>query len=200
MSGGATGFRAVVPLKTVSERKTRLSARLSAARREQLARRMALQVIAALQACPEVTAITVLSERQPDGAGLDWQEDNGAGLNAELERIRAGTAEPLLVVHGDLPMLTAGDVTALIAAAKAHGLAIAPDRHGEGTNAVALMPGRSFAFQFGPGSCALHRRQGATLLERPGLAFDVDTSDDLDQLPAELASELCGEEKTRQAR
>jgi 2-phospho-L-lactate guanylyltransferase len=86
------------------------------------------------------------------------------------------------VLHSDLPLLAAADVTRLIDSAERGGLAIAPDRHGSGTNAIAIADQRPFDFAFGADSYRLHRRQagsGWRLVAAPGLAIDIDTPGDL---------------------
>ncbi|MGH2457081.1 MAG: 2-phospho-L-lactate guanylyltransferase, partial [Candidatus Limnocylindria bacterium] len=91
----------------------------------------------------------------------------------------------LAVLHGDLPNLAVDDVRALVDAIPAAGVAIAPDRAESGTNGLALRPPDAIGFRFGPGSFAAHRaearRAGLSLavVRRPGLAFDLDTPDDL---------------------
>jgi 2-phospho-L-lactate guanylyltransferase len=62
---------------------------------------------------------------------------------------------------------------------------IAPDRAGDGTNALLLPARPRFAFAYGPGSFARHRRALAargwevTLCADPALRFDLDTPQDL---------------------
>jgi len=78
--------------------------------------------------------------------------------------------------------LIPANVIQLLDAAEATGLAIAPDRHGSGTNALALGDGRPFAFSFGADSYHLHRRQISghwRMVPAPGLAIDIDTPTDL---------------------
>ena len=61
------------------------------------------------------------------------------------------------------------------------GAALAADRHGLGTNAVALRAGIPFTFHFGPASLAAHRAAapaGARIVTTPGLGLDVDTPED----------------------
>ncbi|MBB3982607.1 2-phospho-L-lactate guanylyltransferase [Sphingobium fontiphilum] len=175
---------AVLPLRQGKDPKTRLATRLSAPQRIALARAMAGHVLDALSACPRVGRIILLSPDAPvDGMAGEWRRDEGRGLNAELNALRAALGEPaMLVVHGDLPMLSAQDIAAMIDAAQAHGCALAPDQHGAGTNAVALADGQAMDFAFGPDSLRLHQAAapGAALVRRPGLAMDVDTPDDLD--------------------
>lgn len=174
-------WTAIVPLKLGVERKSRLAGRLSQPEREQLADRVAQHVLDTLAHVPAISHVVVLAPR-PFG-DAEWRKDEGRGLNAELSAARAAIAGPLLVIHGDLPLLAVQDVDALLAAAPATGIAIAPDRHGGGTNAVALVDARPFEFAFGPSSRDLHA-PGAAEMVRPGLSHDLDTPDDLDALLA----------------
>ena len=177
-------WTALVPLKPQAERKSRLAERLSSCDRAQLSRDLFGHVAAVLASVPGIAKLVVLADQRPEGWSGGWLADGGAGLNAELQATPA--ARPLLVIHADLPMLTAGDVSALLAAAEAAGSAIAPDRHDSGTNALALADGAPFVFRFGADSFAKHRLQmpQAAVVRRPGLALDLDTPDDLDAAAA----------------
>lgn len=174
---------AVVPLRQGGEPKTRLAARLSVGQRIALSVEMARRVVAALGACPAVARILILSsEPPPSGLSGEWVGDRGRGLNAELDALRRDLDTPaMLVIHGDLPLIGPEDVAALIVGAEEKGYAFAPDRHGAGTNAVAIGAGHDFAFAFGEGSLARHcdRAPDAALIRRPGLSLDVDTPGDL---------------------
>lgn len=175
-----TDWTAIVPLKAVG-RKTRLAPGVAALDRDRLAEAMLERVLTALRASRGVGRIVVLSPDRPAAADIGWAPDHGRGLNAELQAADPGGA--LLVIHADLPLVTAEDVDALLAAAQAGGGAIAPDRHGLGTNALALADGFRLRLAFGVGSFAAHRAQAPdalTAVTRPGLALDVDTMDDLD--------------------
>lgn len=173
-------WTAIVPLKLRADRKSRLAACLSPYERETLSDRMAAGVLTALEGAGVPTRVLSPSP----WLGVPWEPDRGAGLNAELDRVRTALAcAPLLVISGDLALVTASDVSALRDAAEDHGVAIAPDRHGQGTNAIALCDSRPFAFAFGEGSFARHlaAAQGAAIIrDHPGLAFDLDTPADLD--------------------
>jgi len=180
-------WSALVPLKPPGTRKGRLAERLSPGERERLSRYLFERTVAVLGAVPAIGAVHLLSADRPEGWAADWHRDAGRGLNLELERARAALgAVPLLVIHADLPLLEPEDVAALLEQAEEQGAAIAPDRHGEGTNAVALARAPDFRFAFGPGSYALHRAQAgeSARVDRPGLALDCDTPDDLDRARA----------------
>jgi 2-phospho-L-lactate guanylyltransferase len=74
-------------------------------------------------------------------------------------------------------------------------VAVVPDRHGTGTNALLLCPADAIGPAFGPGSCARHTERGehagheVAVEPLPSLALDVDTPDDLDAIAALLESE-----------
>ncbi len=60
-----------------------------------------------------------------------------------------------------------------------------PDRHGDGTNVVALPTDLAFQFAYGPGSfrrhlaAAIAARHSVRVRRDPLLAADIDTPDDL---------------------
>jgi 2-phospho-L-lactate guanylyltransferase len=175
-------WTAIVPFKPAGERKTRLAGTLSAAQRENLAEQLFAHVLAVLGEEPRLGSVLVLSQVRPPHWTGAWRTDGGRGLNAELEAARADIAGSMLVLHSDLPLLIPANVIQLLDAAEATGLAIAPDRHGSGTNALALGDGRRFAVAFGADSYYLHRRQISghwRMVPAPGLAIDIDTPADL---------------------
>jgi 2-phospho-L-lactate guanylyltransferase len=67
-------------------------------------------------------------------------------------------------------------------------VAIVPDRHGTGTNALVLDPSGPFQPQFGPDSRERHEQQARergllhSIDEVPSLLLDIDTPDDLAEL------------------
>lgn len=175
-------WTAIVPLKAAAARKTRLAGALDGTETAALAQGMADHVIATLAGVTSIASIRVLSPAPGDIPGTVWEPDYGKGLNAELDRVCATlTGERILIVHADLPLLGADDVAALIAAAEVAGAAIATDRHGTGTNSLAMREAACVGFAFGPDSLARHleRLPHAAVLRREGLAIDIDTADDL---------------------
>jgi 2-phospho-L-lactate guanylyltransferase len=106
-----------------------------------------------------------------------------AGLGAAIER-HAGTA---LVLPGDIPLISADDLRALVEAAgfAPRAVVVAASRDGEGTNALLLRPPNVIAPAFGPPSLSRHIEAGlaagALTLVRSdlGLSLDVDTPADL---------------------
>lgn len=184
-----SGWTAILPLKLSEDRKSRLAPVLSLGERRDLGDRTALHVITQLRAVAVIDTILMLSPRPVAEWAVKHVLDQGRGLNAEPDSVVAGITGPILIIHGDLPLVAAEDISVLIDAADASGCAIAPDRHGLGTNALALTKLPSdFTFAFGPDSFALHKqRLGSTLalVKRDGLACDIDTQDDLAQAMAQ---------------
>jgi 2-phospho-L-lactate/phosphoenolpyruvate guanylyltransferase len=185
--------RLIVPHRGLRVSKTRLAPVLDETERVELARKLLTHVLSvALEACQDVVVITPAASLEPivTAAGARLVVQRGMGLNQGLDQAReeaqADGVDTLAVLHGDLPNLTAADVVALISAVPVPaGVAIAPDRASAGTNGLALRPPGAIAFQFGPGSFAAHRSAAeaaglpVAIVERPGLAFDLDTPEDL---------------------
>lgn len=178
-----TDWIALVPWKQGPDSKSRLGNVLDPLQRTALSQHMAGHVVACLAQVQAIRAVHLLSPAAMPVWPADWLPDEGHGLNRELTRVRAQFGDaPILVIHADLPHLTIEDVTALLTASAATGAAIAPDRHGKGTNAIALTHARSFDFAFGHDSFALHLAQipDAAIIDPPGLSFDLDTPADLE--------------------
>jgi 2-phospho-L-lactate guanylyltransferase len=190
-----TTTRIIVPHRGLEAAKTRLAPSLSPEERVMLASQLLQRVLKVTrQVCDDVVVISPsrpLAEIvEPSGARLVVQR--GMGLNEGLEQARFDALVEdvaiLIILHGDLPNLQAGDVEVLSAALPgndAPAVAIAPDRAGTGTNGLVLRPPGVIRFRFGVGSFAAHleevRRAGVPLVavNRAGLSFDLDTPDDL---------------------
>ncbi len=67
-------------------------------------------------------------------------------------------------------------------------MAIAGDRLGTGTNALAISPVGAIPYAYGEGSFAAHQQaaeaagRSLRVVRRAGLSFDVDTPDDFEQM------------------
>ena len=187
--------RIIVPHRGLEAAKTRLAPSLDPEERVMLASQLLQRV---LKVSREVSNdVEVISPSRPlaeivEAAGARLAVQRGMGLNEGLDQARSQAIldgiDTLIVLHGDLPNLTAGDIETLVGALPADGrpgVAIAPDRAGTGTNALALRPPGVIPFRFGIGSFAAHaaeiERAGVSCVavNRAGLAFDLDTPDDL---------------------
>lgn len=188
---------AVVPVQRLDLAKSRLASRLTPDERRDLVITLLARVLDALHSASLVDALLVVTPDQEiairaQSSGIEAlrQPMSEPGLNpavrlAQPEAIRRG-AVSLLVVLGDLPLLTGEEVDALIRlASEQAGIVVAPDRHGRGTNALLLRPPDAIEPRFGVDSLRSHReaaeRLGIAVREHrsPGFAFDVDTAGDL---------------------
>jgi 2-phospho-L-lactate guanylyltransferase len=108
------------------------------------------------------------------------------GLNPALAHgARAAGCGPVAALSSDLPALRPEELAVALAAAGAHATtgtprAFAADAAGTGTTLLTAADGELDP-RFGPGSAAAHEASGAVRLTGrwPGLAWDVDTPDDL---------------------
>jgi 2-phospho-L-lactate guanylyltransferase len=177
----------LVPLKRIDP-KSRLAGALPLAERVRLMRGLLAGVVAAVRdaGIERVTVVTGLPLKSYpvwDDRGLPWNE----ALSTAIEEI---VTEPLVaIVSADLPALRADEVEELLAATPERGIAIARALDG-GTNAVSMRPPGLVVTHFGePGSAAVHADLGVdhVVLDLPGLAFDVDTPEDLARMQAAAA-------------
>lgn len=184
-------WTALVPLKPTGDRKSRLADDLAPDERTSLTERLLAHVLNVLEQSPAIERTVLLCQEPPALWQGEWIADRGRGLNPELAAAHQTLLDqPLLVVHADLPLLGEADVAAITA--NADDWTIAPDRHGLGTNAVAIPAHMPFDFQFGADSFARHRARNPgtpRVVERPGFALDIDTPDDI-RRAASLGSPL----------
>jgi FO synthase len=180
---------ALVPVKPRTLCKMRLASVLRPAQRMALARALLHHVLSILRASPGIEHIAIVSsERDHVADDVQLLTDGGADLNSSLEsaltRVIAAGATTVLIVPGDLPLLCVSDVKQLLQGARRAGLALAPDRHGRGTNALCMTMPPRLRMQFGEDSFQRHCGQAAQNRGEPvrvrtdGLGFDVDTPED----------------------
>lgn len=188
---------AVVPVKILSEAKSRLLPNLDRSQREALSLAMLRDVLTALQGAPSVARIVALT---PDAtvakaareAGAEALERPDTGLNPAIDDaardLGLGVREPYLVVLGDVAGATSDDLEALcrsISLQPGPAVALAPARDG-GSAALLRTPHQAIPAHFGPDSASAHRdaarRAGVVFreLELPSLGLDLDCVDDLE--------------------
>lgn len=181
-------WTAIVPWKQGPDTKSRLRGVLDLTQRMALAAAMARHVIHRLAEVDAIGSVYLLAPTAAAGWPCQWLPDDRRGLNYGIAtaRHRLGR-QRFVIVHADLPMLAKGDVECLLAAAEKAGAAFAPDRHGRGTNALALADSDPFEFVFGQDSFIRHRGQriGAVVVENRGLGFDIDLPTDLQEAMAQ---------------
>jgi 2-phospho-L-lactate guanylyltransferase len=190
---------ALVPAKLGATVKTRLGAVLTHAERAALAHAMLSDVLAALREVAALSGVAVITRDDSvatlagDHGAVALREERADGLNAGVAEgiagCRARGASAVIVVMGDLPMLTAAEIARVVALLPEHGIVLVPSLDGTGTNVLALRPpGALPETHFGAGSLARHRAAAARLdlatvtCALPGAAVDIDTVDDLAHL------------------
>lgn len=195
----------VIPYRGPATAKTRLSACLSDAARRHVSRAMFQHVlnVACATAGPQRVLVVTSSRtgtQMAKRAGAVVLRERAHGLNAAVQEacafLRARGATTATIVAADLPLLVKANLASLNTRASRGHIAVASDRSGTGTNAVALPLGAPFTFKFGADSFRLHVEQGRTrslpvrALHQRQLASDVDVPDDLELLadPAALSS------------
>lgn len=194
-----SGTWALVPLKSATRAKSRLAPALSAEQRRCVFYTMAQGVIAALHEArgidtvAVVTASTELAElaRRSGASVLLQAEDQGmsAALSAALKQLQPMDLERVLMVPGDLPLITGHAVEEVLSADTGEeGIVAVPDRQRLGTNALLCRPPHVIAPCFGARSFERHLEAAhaagvrATVADIPALSLDLDCPEDLDIL------------------
>jgi 2-phospho-L-lactate/phosphoenolpyruvate guanylyltransferase len=191
---------AILPVKSFGAAKQRLAGTLGACSRKALAQAMFADVLASLRRVPGLDAVVVVTadraaESVALGEGVQVLRDReeagqSAAASIGIRHALDGGFERVLLVPGDTPLLDRLELAALLERRSA--VAIVPDRHLTGTNALLLSPADAIEPSFGPGSLARHtaaaRAAGLDYsVERvPTLMLDVDTPEDLAELAAAL--------------
>jgi 2-phospho-L-lactate/phosphoenolpyruvate guanylyltransferase len=189
----ATDVALIIAVKRLTAAKTRLAPVFSARTRENVVLAMLVDTLTAAAGVASVGSITVIT---PDEAAAAAAGKLGANVLADptpeghddplnnaiaaAERAVAESFSNVVVLQGDLPALQTQELAEAIAAARHHRRSFVADRLATGTAALCAF-GSTLDPQFGPDSCARHRRSGAIELTGawPGLRCDVDTPADL---------------------
>jgi 2-phospho-L-lactate/phosphoenolpyruvate guanylyltransferase len=187
---------AIIPVGALDGAKSRLGAVLDAEERLELTIGLARRTIAAAVAARRIDEVLVMT---PDdavralalelGARPILQRDSGLnhGVIAARDEATAAGAAAILVLPIDLPDVTPDAIDAIAAQLEDPDrplVAIVPDRHGRGTNALLIAPPEAIDVCFGGDSAIAHqgaaRAAGARLVVLGGpLALDLDTPEDL---------------------
>ena len=199
---------ALIPIRSLTSGKSRLAGALGDDERSDLIGAMLGDVVAAATGSGTVDRVIVISPDEdvlalagrlaPDLLTLRQDADR-PGLIAALDQGRAVAldrgAAALLILFGDLPLLSPGDVQAMLSHPAP--VVLSPDRHGQGTNALLLRfpldgkapdgktPDEPFRFRFGQDSYRRHLAEAerlgllAATVVTAGTSLDVDTPADL---------------------
>ncbi len=182
---------AILPVKRFDAAKQRLAGGIDDERRAALAAAMLEDVLEAIAEARSIERTIVVSgeplaQEIAAGSGAEVVPDPGdeghvrAAL-AGIARAEQEGAECVVLLPGDCPLLDPRELDRLLTGMPGSYVGIVPDRHGTGTNALALAPPGAIRPAFGEGSCARHvaaaREAGVPfgVEELPSLALDLDT-------------------------
>jgi 2-phospho-L-lactate/phosphoenolpyruvate guanylyltransferase len=193
---------AILPVKRFGAAKQRLAAGVDDERREAVVAAMLEDVIEAIGEARTVERTIVVTddprareiaaasgaEAIPDAAEGGHSEAALAGIARAIET----GASCAVLLPGDCPLLDPHELDHLLTGVPTAYVAIVPDRHGTGTNALVLSPPGAIRPAFGEGSCARHvaaaREAGVpySVEEIASLGLDLDTPADVVALAREL--------------
>jgi 2-phospho-L-lactate guanylyltransferase len=190
---------AILPVKSPQNAKQRLKGFLAVEQRETLARLLYRQTLASLCQAEGIDRVVVITsdtdaaEHARRSGAMVFEESeqvsHSASADAACLRAKELGALTAMLVPIDVPTATAADFSQLAAAARP-GLIVVPSSDGTGTNALVRTPPDCIESRFGPGSFRAHLDQArskglpADVLRLPGLAFDIDTPEDVAELLA----------------
>ncbi|WP_030787470.1 2-phospho-L-lactate guanylyltransferase [Streptomyces sp. NRRL S-920] len=183
----------VIPLKSLSRAKSRLTATAGDGLRPGLALAFAQDTVAAAVACPAVRDVAVVTDDALAGRELAAlgarivPDEPGEGLNAALRHgtaaVRDGRpAAPVAALNADLPALRPMELARALDRAAHFSRAFLPDAAGIGTTLLTASAGTELLPAFGAASRARHAASGAVELPLDGIDSvrqDVDTGEDL---------------------
>ena len=188
----------IVPMKPLSEGKSRLAQTLTAEQRADLALGMLRRVVLAIKSAAidtvwvvggddRVRELTqILGTECLEELGEDtYSEDLNDTLKKAFE-LAFQHGKSALYVAGDLPFLKPADIHSMLQASRSQGnVTLAPARRDGGTNAILVPVGVPMQPELGQGSFMKHLTQAARLEtsvainSSQGLGFDLDVVDDL---------------------
>jgi 2-phospho-L-lactate guanylyltransferase len=195
---------AILPVKRFGTAKQRLAPGMGATHRAELAAAMLADVLDAIAGARSIERTIVITGEpvaaaMAEAAGAEVLPDpdegghSGAALSG-VARAQAGGAACVVLLPGDCPLLEARELDRLLTGLPERFVAVVPDRHSTGTNALALGPPDAIRPAFGEGSCARHvaaaREAGIpyAVEELPSLALDLDTPADVVALTMAIES------------
>jgi 2-phospho-L-lactate/phosphoenolpyruvate guanylyltransferase len=194
----------VLPVKRFTAAKQRLAAGIDAERRQALAAAMLEDVLAAIGGARAVERTVLVSGdpiAQEIAAGAKTSVDvvpdpadegHVTAALAGIARAEVDGADCVVLLPGDCPLLDPRELDRLLTGLPSSYVAVVPDRHGTGTNALVLSPPSVIEPAFGEGSRDRHVAAARAaevpfeVEELPSLALDLDTPADIVALTREL--------------
>ena len=204
---------AVIPIKNLNETKHRLKSVLNPQERRFFFVAMFEDVLTTLLAVPELEQVAVATVcptaakiAENYGASvLSTEKDEGqtAAVARAAEILEAKGVSKMLILPGDVPLVTVEEIQAVIAAHESAcstpdvpAMTIVPARDEQGSNCIVLSPPTAAPLRFGPNSYFPHLEMAQKLelsLNTPklfGIGLDIDTPEDLLELCRQPSSDV----------
>lgn len=188
---------ALVPIKSFLGAKKRLAEALDVATRQALVRAMAEDVIGELRKVSGLSGIliatrseevrTFVAEQQVEC----WEDPIDADLSTALDAaaahlVSAYSADSVMILPCDVPLVRSETLNQALS--QHHGLTLASDDKGEGTNLLIATPPNLIDFCYDGHGFQVHRERGLALgidvqiIEDDRIQLDVDSPRDLERL------------------
>lgn len=192
-------YAGIVPLRSPHHAKKRLAGRFSEIERRALAEAMCDDALRLALATDRLRWWVVSDSEdlraRARALGLDSVADEGTDLNAALAaaiaEVSSAGAEGVVIVPGDLPLVTSEDLSDLLDTAATSDVVVVPSGEDGGTNGLALTPPDLMPPHFGPASLQAHvadaedRGLRCTVLALDRMALDLDTPEDAERIVGE---------------
>jgi 2-phospho-L-lactate guanylyltransferase len=193
---GEPDIWAVIPVKETTAAKGRLADAVPAHLRPGLALAMLEDVLAAIAQARGLAGIAVVTLdvdahalAQRYGARILTDDARGghtAAVAAAARTLEAEGRSGMLQMPGDIPLVTADEISFLLAAARpAPSFTIAPSHDDFGSNAVLVCPPAAVPLTFGDDSFRPHLRAAQAcgieplIVRHPGIGLDIDRPEDI---------------------
>jgi 2-phospho-L-lactate guanylyltransferase len=183
----------VVPVKDFKNAKQRLLPMFDDTKRAGLARAMLRDVLTALSRARSPQRVVVFTAAdevmqmvRPFGFDVMLEKSvdgHSAAVNQMVDELSAN-ATRILSIAGDLPRLASTEIDFALDAVS-EPITFIPSRHWTGTNGVVFIPPARIAMEYGEGSFRRHLSKASAaglrsdVMNLPGIAFDVDTPEDV---------------------
>lgn len=185
----------VIPIKTLSDSKTRLSPILSSFERQALMLAMIKDVLKAVKSSKKIDNVIIISpdlnflkiSKEFNFEFIEEKFQNGLNYAVQnaIEFCIEKNSKSVLIIPADIPLLLAKDLEAIIDLGKDSSVVIAPSKDGGGTNALMLSPPNIIEPKYGKDSFHAHiyeaRIKGVKVevYKSDRVALDIDSPKDL---------------------
>jgi len=190
----------LIPVKSLAQAKQRLASVLTQPARTELAQAMLLDVLEALNEWVDRPAVSIVTS---DSFALElarqfsFETIADTTNRSETDAIEEATRvcesrgiDSTLVIPGDVPLIQSWELQKVLEAAPIEGTVLVPAADGRGTNAAFRRPSGLFPLRFGNDSFKPHlaaaraTEKPCVVLSLAGIALDIDSPSDLQQLAA----------------